>query len=413
MGLLDKIKMHSNVKEIMRVVRSSSTEQSTFDINLKFVLSAIYALNNYLNFDAYMDPARAACYCVESYEDGKPFYALFYVKSDTGEVCKKSKEITQFVAASLKSYKSANYESNNNNAFYNTAAEVLAEINKAIKGGTLVGFVNDKNMADKFETFEYTEYTSVDDLNAAWRAIDNFGSLRLSVFTTPPPYKTDIIKSNILKKVLGRKWNIAANVIGLIITGGRPFKTIRWKIIVHQLQYDEPIDKKAFTAVVQYTNLSSALTRIDDLTGLNFGKSIQVDTIKLAASLGDEYVDGLHTQDGWLSEVEMEKKYKEFQDLYEQKRKAYYASPEGQRERQLYEEMLERSAQEDERMLQERNLQKEIERQQENMAIRVQIAELKAQIQLIKTGPNAYDINNQLRAQALEKQCRELERHLK
>lgn len=414
MGFLDKIKMHGNVKKIMSQVMRSSSEQGIFDINLKFVSAAIYALKNDLNFVAYMDPVSAACYCVESYEEGKPFYALIYVNSDTGEICRQSKEITQFVASSLNAYKSENYEYNNNNAFYNTAAEVLDEINKAIKGCTLVGFINDKSMADIFETFEYTENTSVDDLYAAWQSIDTFERLRLSVFTTPPPYESDVIKMNILKRVLGAKIRSLPNKVRGSIIGSNRFKTISWQIIMHQLQCDEPIDENAYMAVVQYSDLSSALIRINDLRGLNFGKKIQVDAIKLAAYLGDEYVDELYTQDGWLNEAEMENKYKEFKEIAEKRRKEYAASPEGQRERQRYMEWLEES----EVRMQQENLQRQQAKVQKNLPLQVELGQVKAEIDLLKAEKsNTYDIAAQIRLarqiEALEEQCKEIERKMR
>lgn len=356
-SLKDKAQLLINKQRINASYNTASNEELWYEDNIKVIYRAIYLRKT---VEAKMSKEVAARYCVRNYLS---IDKEFYVLTELGEpkpqerfavnIC--SPEINALIDEYIQqhgdplNHKAKDYE--------HIAAEVLAEIDIATKNKTLIGFTNDKALADKYvnslsEESRLSILTDKEAVDVAYQRIevrDRPEFLKVVFESSFSPFPSWLDDSWILTEL--SKYN-------------PPFASLLYKMIVHQIERNERLNLKIYSVIMKNSSLKEEI-EVESLKGLDLNDETQVAIIQRFVQIGR--IDELKTDDGWLSKEEMAQKY----HAYEEEMKRAESEL-----RNTYTTTSASSAYDDSFARQQIEAQKEISRN----AIRAQIAALEGQL---------------------------------
>lgn len=200
--------------------------------------------------------------------------------------------------------------------FYSVAASVFAKIKNVSKGKTIIGYTLFESLANRFSDSlnkDFISGISEEELRGVWNTLSN-------------GYFSAIEQLNFFNNIIGKKHlTIPSNIMGALISKKYPFESIEWKLINHQLKYDEAINVNVYKCINKFKEIQEVLKYGDFLEGLNLGRETQLGIIQRAITLGTKpdgtlYVDELYTANGWKSEEEMREIYDSNKEQMEQAR---------------------------------------------------------------------------------------------
>ena len=236
-----------------------------------------------------------------------PFYLLTWSENERGEIIKSAHNVTDNSAELVSCLKHGCHHDDKSKEYYKAVASVMNRINHESKNKTIIGYTVECLIAglphfellEKYQTFAYTQELTSEEHFRVWDKV-----------------RTTSDRDRIMRIIWGEKWTKSPDRIRDAITKHN-WSNLAYEVFWYQSKnFDKPIDSYVAKMVTQFEQkLENPLDYGRNLKGIDFSSSIQLETIWYALHLGDEYLDELRNDDGWISEKEMQPKYYKYKRM--------------------------------------------------------------------------------------------------